>query len=299
MMPAEPQPECWVIGAATSHGAVGEIMSSLHRQGPDSDTLGRLRQSAWRYRWLLAVAVLVGAVLGYGWAAREPTPYEGVSRVRMAFRCPDLARCVPVLRSRAEQLLSSSAVLQRAVKLSDSRVSAKTLRQALEVDVAKATDDADYTEMVVITIRVVDATAKGAAQLANAVSLASQQVMAEEEDAAARRRVAALAREQRQLDRELDALNRQLATQPGNARLRANRDARLRQLNGLEGLRSILMNSVEVWQEHAALPQEPVLPRPLQAAAIGGLLGLVVGAGLAWWRSRPSRRLTIAAAGER
>ena len=30
-------------------------MSIFHRQGPGGEALGRLRQSAWRYAWLLAV----------------------------------------------------------------------------------------------------------------------------------------------------------------------------------------------------------------------------------------------------
>jgi hypothetical protein len=243
------------------------------------------------------VAVLAGAVLGYGWAARQPAVYQGVSWVRMADRCPPNAFCIP-LRSRAQHLLRSSAVSQRAVKLSGRRISADTLGRALEVEVAKATRDADHAE-VVATIRVENTTAKGAAQLANAVALASQQVNAEQEDAAARRWRAALAREQRQLDGALDALDHQRAADPGNARLQANRDAMAQQLNTFaDVLQEVDAFRVQVWQEQAAVPQEPG-PKPLGVAAIGGLLGLIVGAGLAWRRSRASRTLTMAAAGRR
>jgi LPS O-antigen subunit length determinant protein (WzzB/FepE family) len=270
-------------------------MRTFYWQGPGGDALGRLRQSVWRYRWLVVVAVLVGALLGYGWAARQPALYEGVSRVRMVHRCPPIALCVR-LGDLAQGFLRSPGVLQRAVRLSGSRVSAKTLGQGLEVDVAQVEVAADRPEMVLITIRVVDATAKGAAQLANAVALASQQLMAEQESASARRRVADLERRQRQLD----ALDHQLAADPGNARLQANRDAMAQQLDSFANLLGALdAFRGQVWQEQAAVPQEPVLPRPLRAAAIGGLLGLVVGAGLAWWRSRPSRTLTMAAAGGR
>jgi uncharacterized protein involved in exopolysaccharide biosynthesis len=288
---------------STNHGVDGETMSTLHRQGPGGDAVGRLLGSAWRYKGLLAVAVLVGALFGYGWAARQPTVYESVSRVRMAFRCPDL--CSGSLQGRAQQLVRSPVVLERAVMLSGGRVSAEALPQRLEVDVAQeATEDAyettSYTEVVAITIRAVDSTAKGAAQLANALSLASRQVMTEQEDAAARRGVAALARRQRQLQDELDGLDQQLAAEPRNTRLQANREAKLQELNSFEGVRRIIaMSRVKVWAEQAALPAELVQPRPLSAAAIGGLLGLAVGAGLAWWRSRPSRTLTMAAGEER
>jgi len=272
-------------------------MSALHSQAPGGDVAGHLLGSAWRYRWLLAAAVLVGALFGYGWAARQPTVYESVSRVRMAYRCPPNASCTSI-RGRA-QLMSSPVALERAVKLSGSRISAQTLRQRLEVDVAQATNDAYYTEVVAITIRAVDSTAKGAAQLADAVSLAYRQIMAEQQDAAARRAVAALARRQRQLQDELDGLDQQLAAEPGNARLRAGRDAKAQELKFLAAHWEVVRNRVEVWQEQAALPEEPVQPRPLPAAAVGGLLGLAVGAGLAWWRSRHSRTLTMVAAGGR
>ena len=60
--------------------------------------------------------------------------------------------------------MRSSAVLERAVKLSGNRISADALGQRREVDVAQ---DAD-----VVTIRVVDSTATGAAQLADDEQLA-------------------------------------------------------------------------------------------------------------------------------
>src|SRR4029453_1993159 len=44
-------------------------------EGPD------LLQSAWRYKWLIAVAALLGLLLGYGWAARPPTPFPAASQV--------------------------------------------------------------------------------------------------------------------------------------------------------------------------------------------------------------------------
>jgi hypothetical protein len=110
--------------------------------------MGGLLQAVWRYKGLLAAAVLLGALFGYGWAARQPTLYEGVSPVVMAGRCPPDGQCGP-FRS-PPQLMRSSAVLERAVKLSGNRISADTLGQRLQVDVAQ---DADL-----VTIRVVDST---------------------------------------------------------------------------------------------------------------------------------------------
>src|SRR5215218_7790317 len=141
-------------------------MSTFDGQPSDGDVVAGLLQSAWRYKALIAAAVLLGALLGYGWAARQPTLYEGTSWVFIANGCPTDVLCRP-LRDHA-QLMRSPAVLQRAVKLNGSRISAETLRQRLQVDVAWSAH--------VIRIRVADSTAKGAAQLGNAVSAAYQQV---------------------------------------------------------------------------------------------------------------------------
>jgi uncharacterized protein involved in exopolysaccharide biosynthesis len=155
-------------------------MSTVHSQPPSGSAVGRLLQSAWRrYKWLVATAVLLGALLGYGWAARQPTFYEGVTRVLLVLGpdSPSRAGEAPqppgdpaqYLRQQV-QLMRSPVVLERAVKLSGSRISPKTLGQRLEVDAAQ---DAD-----VITIRVLDSTATGAAQLANAVAAAYEDLLA-------------------------------------------------------------------------------------------------------------------------
>jgi len=124
-------------------------MSTVHGQSPGGKVVGRLLQSAWRYKGLIVAAVLLGALLGYGWAARQPRLYEGVSR--MAMYCPYSPQCA-TLRSRA-QFLGSPAVLEHAVKLSGTRISAEMLGQRLQVEVAS---DAN-----VLTIRVVDSTRRG------------------------------------------------------------------------------------------------------------------------------------------
>src|SRR5215213_8599231 len=141
--------------------------------------VGRLLQSAWRYKALIAAAVLVGALLGYGWAARQPTLYQGVARVLLEVpgsTSPpgDVLPVTPVdpgqyVRQQAQQV-RSAPVLERAVKLTGNRISAETLRQRLEVEAAQ---DAD-----VLTIRVVDSTATGAARLADAVATAYDQFLA-------------------------------------------------------------------------------------------------------------------------
>src|SRR5205809_7745965 len=77
-----------------SHTPPGETMSIVHRQPSGTGAMGGLLQAVWRYKWLVTAAVLVGALLGYGWAARQPTLYAGVSRVILTDPCPPTAVCV-------------------------------------------------------------------------------------------------------------------------------------------------------------------------------------------------------------
>jgi capsular polysaccharide biosynthesis protein len=161
----------------TSHWTDGETIRTSHGQPPSRKAVGRLLGSIWRYKSLIAAAVLLGALLGSGWAARQPTLYEGVTRVLMTAGSTSLPGDVlpqpPVDPGRyldnQTQMMRSAPVLQRAVKLSGGRISVETLRQRLEVDVAP---DAN-----VLTIRVVDSTARGAAKLANAVATAYEHVL--------------------------------------------------------------------------------------------------------------------------
>ena len=117
----------------------GETMSMLPRQSHGGEVVGRLLQSAWRYKGLIVAAVLLGALLGYGWAAYQPVLYEGVTRI---FPTSMGSGALPggallaigepaqYVRKQAE-VISAPVVLERAVKLSGTRMSAETLGQRL------------------------------------------------------------------------------------------------------------------------------------------------------------------------
>jgi capsular polysaccharide biosynthesis protein len=249
-------------------------MSTVHSQLGGGGAMGGLLQVVWRYKWLTAAAVLVGALLGYGWAARQPTLYEGVSR--MALDCPPNAQCAP-LRSRA-QILRSPAVLERAVKLSGNRISADMMGQRLQVEVAQ---DAD-----VVMIRVVDLTATGAAQLADSVPLAYARVVA-------RQHRMVVVEQLQQLEARCKLENTlandvvEPAGRPNDDRLRNKCD--LAQL--WEARRRLLLQvdaAEDIPRERAAVPEQPIQPRPgrIVSVAIGMLVGFLAAAVLAWWHTR-------------
>lgn len=250
-------------------------MSTVHSQPGGGDAMGGLFQAVWRYKWLITAAVLLGALLGYGWASRQPTLYEGVSR--MAMDCPDTAMCTP-LRSRA-QLLRSPAVLEHAVQRSGNRISAEMLGQRLQVDVIQ---DAD-----VVRIRVVDSTAKGAAQLADSVMLAYDQVVAQQ------RRIR-VAEQLRRLEARCELENTLAndvvdpAGRPNDDRLREKCDAAV-SAELWEARRRLLLQidaAEGILRERAAVPEQPIQPRQRRPMAIGMLLGLLASAVLVWWLTR-------------
>jgi capsular polysaccharide biosynthesis protein len=237
-----------------------------------------LVESVRRYRWLVAAAVLLGAVTAFVWSSLQPVRYEGLVRVYLDIESdqPDPGR---IVRSQA-QFLTSPAVLDKTVALSGGRFTRKELEKRLTVEPAR---DADL-----ITIRVLDATPEQAADLANQVVRAYREVSTRQASDAARRVIARLTRRGEQLEAEIATLDRQLQARPGNPGLEASRRAKVRQLDELNDQIEVASGNAanrqsETLQEQAAIPEDPAQPKPLRNAALGAMLGLVVSAGLAWW----------------
>jgi uncharacterized protein involved in exopolysaccharide biosynthesis len=275
----------------TSHGTDGETKSTFHSQPPSGNAAGRLLGSTWRYGWLITAAVLLGALLGYGWAARQPVLYEGVARVVLAApgsisgpgeAPPPLVEPAQYLHQQA-QLMRSAPVLERAVELSG-RISAETLGQRLEVQVAPEAD--------VLTIRVVDSTARGAARLANSVAVAYEQVLAKQWRESLLARLRQLQSTQSVLRARLADMDAKLARDRNDPVLRAQRAAVAEQLKAVASqlvqaeVSGRLGPSLSV-RERAAVPKQPIQPSPgrKMTTAIGMLLGLLASALLVWWRT--------------
>jgi hypothetical protein len=237
--------------------------------------------SVWRYRWLVAVAVLVGGLAAYVWSSRQPVRYEGEVHVYLDTGSdnPDPGRLV---HSQAE-FLTSPAVLDRATDLTGHRLTSKELRDRLTVEPATDSD--------LITIRVLEATPQEAAKLTDTVVRAYREVLSEQTSSNAKQEVSGLEHRQEQLGEEIKELREQLGVQPRDPVLQANLQAKQRELDGLadqiEAADRTAGNgrSLETQRERAAMPDEPAQPKPLRTAAIGALLAFFAAAGLAWWLS--------------
>jgi uncharacterized protein involved in exopolysaccharide biosynthesis len=248
-------------------------------EGPD------LLQSAWRYKWLIAVAALLGALLGYGWAARQPTLYSAASQVLLT-GTPSLspsgdAPPQPVgdperyLRNQAT-LIGTTDVLKLAAKRSKGEATVEDLRAAMVVEPEQ---DADL-----MTISILDESASRAATLANAIAKGYESFVEGQPGQLADQ----LRANRSELEERLDQVNAELAAEPNDTSLDRRRDALVDELKQLEKdlvrvEASVGVNLVNV--EPAVPPEQPAQPAPRRAMVIGMLLGLLASAVLVWWRT--------------
>jgi Mrp family chromosome partitioning ATPase len=132
-------------------------------------------------------------------------------------------------------------------------------------------------------------------ELVGAVGQAYEETAVEQARAATARAVAQLQGQQKQLQDRLNVLNAQLQASPSQT-TRMARDAVVDQLTQVvkrieeAQLADTGFDPVAL-REKADLPEQPAQPQPMRMAAVGGLLGVVLGAALAWglaWRRRPA-----------
>jgi uncharacterized protein involved in exopolysaccharide biosynthesis len=246
-------------------------------EGPD------LLQSAWRYKWLIAVAALLGLLLGYGWAARQPTLYQAASQVLLT-GTPTIslsgdAPPQPVgdperyLRNQAT-LIGTTDVLELAAKRSKGEATVEDLRAAMVVEPEQ---DADL-----MTISILDGSARRAATLANAIAYGYESFV----EGQPRQLANQLRANRAELEERLDQVNTELAAEPNDTSLDRRRDALVDELKQLEKdlvrvEASVGTNLVNV--EPAVPPEQPAQPAPRRTMAVGLLVGLLASVALAWW----------------
>jgi capsular polysaccharide biosynthesis protein len=260
-----------------------------------------LLQSAWRYKGIVAIAALVGALLGYAYEARQPTLYEGVTQLLLSqgantgsgnggandpqrFLSNQVAKIGswPVMELAAKEVPGTSPAL---------------LSQQVSTEISK---DAD-----VITIRVLAPTGEEAAQLAKAVGTAYDEFIRQ----SSRDQVIA---ERKQLEaamRDLSAtfakLETAIAASPGDrssleARKLAVQEQQTATARRIQQLASQPKDGTGFvdQQQDGPVPQRPVQPKPSRGAAAGLLLGLVGSTAVAWWLNTRKMARTGRAAAE-
>jgi uncharacterized protein involved in exopolysaccharide biosynthesis len=246
-------------------------------EGPD------LLQSAWRYKWLIAVAALLGLLLGYGWAARQPTLYQAASQVlltgtpgiSLSGDAPPQPSGDPerFLRNQAT-LIGTTPVLELAAKKSKGQATVEELRAAMTVEVEQDQD--------LMTISTLDGSANRAAMLANAIAEGYESFVEGQPGQLADQ----LRAKRTRLEDRLDQVKAELAAAPNDTSLQRRAKALDDELNQLEKdlvsvEGSVGTNLVNV--EPAVPPEQPAQPAPRRTMAVGLFVGLLASVALAWW----------------
>ena len=272
-------------------------METFDGQARNLDEGPGLLQSAWRYRWVVVTAALLGALLGYGWEVRQPTLYQGVSLLyfRVTGDAQQPREDAQRFLGNQVALLRSWPVLGRAAKASPGTPPA-LLNQRMSAEISKEAD--------LITIRVLAPTPREAKRLADAVGTAYDDFVKQSSRDAARAEIRQLEAALRELSGKLVQLDAAIQASAGDRSLEAKRRAVEEQLDATAKRSQQLATQAKVGtsrvalQQEAAIPLLPAQPQPRRGAAIGLLLGLVGSATLAWWlNSRRARQLAEATQG--
>jgi hypothetical protein len=259
--------------------------------------------SAWRYKWFLAAATLVGALLGVGFSSLQPTLYEGAATILLVDgntgQAPANVDPDRWLQNQVN-VMTSESVLSEASKRHGGGLTLGEVRGRVAVE---ASADAD-----VITIHARDSTPRGAARLANSVALAYDHVVAQDIRQRAAGGIATAQAEEERLRQRLAQLEQELAARPGSDALKVEVGT------VTERLQSVLAEQLRLEQdanraddgvirlERATIPTGPVQPQRRRNTAGGALLFLLASAVVAWTLAgrRPAvdrRSLAIARSG--
>jgi uncharacterized protein involved in exopolysaccharide biosynthesis len=235
--------------------------------------------SVWRYRWLVAAVALAGALAGLGVSFVQPVLYEASGRILLTVPPGGDQEPDRFVRNEAA-LMVSPVVLDRAVRGVEGRVSVKQLRERLVAEPS--------TESDLVTLRVRDSDAQGAAALVTAVGGAYRATLVERAKGEHNRAVEQAQATMKTLRERLAGLNDRLRAAPDDATVRSQRDAVAGLLGQAQRREQELLlagpaNDPVALLERVEVPEEPAQPQPLRLVALGGLLGSVLAAGLAWW----------------
>ena len=262
--------------------------SPRQQQGPG------LIESAWRYRyWIVGMTVLFG-VLGYGFSLLQSEVYEAEARIvlgdpRATGMLVDTARGVvePERRLvRETERITSRPVLDSAADRLEG-----PLAELTATDLSEAVSAEADVELEAIELTARMGTAEEAAEAANAVAEAYQDVVADDNQAQTQAAIEELNEARQEASARLEELQEQLEEDPEDGALQAEVEVAREQLTSISNRAQELAvdaalfgSGVDVY-EPAQVPEAPTQPRPLRTSAAAAVLaGLATGA-IAWWRA--------------
>jgi Mrp family chromosome partitioning ATPase len=245
-----------------------------------------------RYRAIVVAATLLGALLCYGIAELGPVRYEAHAALIISDPgAPSVLGGGDALESGDRQvyldkqadIATSTVVLERALEILGSGQSLDDVRDELDAQPS--------ANLASISIAATGSDPRSAAELANAVGTAYEQVTEERVAADAARAIANLETLRTRYQADLDASPRS-----ADGQLTFRQQQLADQIADLLQREQDITTQAEVYGsgveyfEQAEPPTSPSQPKPKLAAALGGLLGLLAAGAWAWWAAARDRR---------
>ena len=259
-------------------------------------TLGGVLQSVWQYRVLVVVITLLSAGVAYAASLLQDDVYRAETRVfltdPLASASADSGRSridPEVYTIQQVTRVTAMPVLQRASRQLNGRWSARELEEMVTVE--------PEAEALVLAVGANAPTPEGSTEIVRAVTDAYG---AFNEQTATRRAEAALAelnQSQQQLQNEVTEAQAALSQTPNDPLAQARVETLTEQLLSAENsARALAIEAAESgsgvdFVEQVEAAQEPIQPKPVRNAALGGAVGFVLASALADVLARRRRQV--------
>jgi len=252
--------------------------------------------SVWRYKWTILTAALLAAGLGYFLSSSQAPTYEATARIFLAdprnqsimSNARVYADPVQYVPQQAERV-TSDPVLDLAAQF----VGGGATGESLAKRVATAPDP----ELNLISVTAVASTPTAAADIANAVTEAYEQVSRQQELAKADAAVAELEGARQRLRDQIAGFEAELAARPEDLALITRLEVVTNQLAALDeraqgvAVDAAVFGSGVDLTESAEIPESPASPKPIRNAVLAGVLAFALAAAWAYWRAARTQRV--------
>lgn len=278
-----------------AHSSKGDLISTAMEAETwaaveDRDDGPGLIDALWRYKLGVILAVLLGALSGYGLAQLQPVLYNARTdvfledpRISGVFEQNTRVEFERYVRN-AAGIARTRQVGERAAGLLGGRIAVDDLLDQYAVD-AKLDQD-------VFTITATDSSPEGAAEFADAVAGAYRQQVREESQTQSQAIIEKLQAQLVPLNAELQVLNAELEEEgPQFPQQEAARNSLIARIGLNEQRISELQLASDTFDDgvrqvdFAEVPGSPAQPQPVRTAVAAAALTFAAAAALALWRN--------------